>query len=405
MASITVALIGSKTDPFRDNELFGSEAETGRDWSDREKVELDVSDDETLSAILSRAGTQLGVAAHDGKATAPAPMFFAQYAEEAERQFARLSATVDLVDEEGRVRWGVMYDCVTYGELVRANDAKAMGGDPARLYYCTYPGVGNGVLITLAQYALALYGVIEVISTLEGAVSLEERVRAHLTGRLERGAEALDAHGFTWEQRNADPDAINSMLGQRPWHPADVAGLLGCTEDEAGAVLWAFGFAESADGLWRRGADEAARVLDTLLDEFQLAYALGHDDFQQTVASRVRHQLTTGTRAPQPFVDRDEYGDGLAVADEPDLVADAYDDEELDESSERTLPLDHLRLGCACGKEGCTAVASFGIANGRLKIGFVGSTDHFVLGADFAMEVAAQVSFEIDEAKLGEAGA
>jgi hypothetical protein len=395
MATICVALLGSKDDPFRDNEMLGSEAERTRDWDDREKVELEVADDETLSAILSRAGTKLGVKPYDGKSGAPAPTFFAQYSEEGDRQFTGLTPALNLVDDQGRVRWGVMYDGVTYGDLVRATEAQAIAGDPRRLYYCTYPGIGNGVLVTLAQYATAIFVVMNVVSALEGTVSFGERVRDALRTRLGAAKQTLDAHGFDWEQRNGEPHAINAMLGDRPWHPVDLAGLLGCSDEEAQAVLWAFGFAQDEAGLWRRGVDETARVLETLLDEIQLAYSLGHGDFQETVETRARHVLTTGKRAPQPFTDKYEYGDNLALEDVED-----YPDFEGEGDDLGDLPLDYLRLECACGKEDCSAVAGFGIANGRLKIGFTAPTDHFVLDPEFAVHVSAQVAEEIEAAKM-----
>jgi hypothetical protein len=47
-----------------------------------------------------------------------------------------------------------------------------------------------------------------------------------------------------------------------------------------------------------------------------------------------------------------------------------------------------MLMRCACDKESCEAIAKFGITNGRLKIGFTGPTDHFVVDADFMMTVA-----------------
>jgi hypothetical protein len=51
------------------------------------------------------------------------------------------------------------------------------------------------------------------------------------------------------------------LLGARPWHLADVADLLDCTEDEAGALLTGVGFAPREDTLWVAADDEGSRML------------------------------------------------------------------------------------------------------------------------------------------------
>jgi len=45
-----------------------------------------------------------------------------------------------------------------------------------------------------------------------------------------------------------------------------------------------------------------------------------------------------------------------------------YPEEPQEATALPPLPLEHLRIECACGKEDCHAVAGFGVANGRLKI-------------------------------------
>ena len=77
-------------------------------------------------------------------------------------------------------------------------------------------------------------------------------------------------------------------------------------------------------------------------------------------------------------------------------LADKFDDEDL---REPVLPLEHLRLACACGKTDCNAVAAFGVANGRLKIGLNLPSDHFVADAEFVGQVAEQLVVEIEQAK------
>jgi uncharacterized protein YaiE (UPF0345 family) len=54
---------------------------------------------------------------------------------------------------------------------------------------------------------------------------------------------------------------------------------------------------------------------------------------------------------------------------------------------------------CGCGKEDCHVIAEFGVANGALKIGLSGATDHFVIKPGMMGLIAGQVEFEIERAK------
>jgi hypothetical protein len=200
------------------------------------------------------------------------------------------------------------------------------------------------------------------------------------------------------------------MLGTRPWHPADLAQFLDCSEGEAEALLWGFGYAQDSTGLWRAGADDAASLIDVTVHEIDLAYQLGQDDFEETLKHRARHYLTTGELAPRPYLDEERYGDEKLLEREIEKEkrresrlgqgADEEDDD-LDgfEEDDEELPLEHLLMACACGKDDCAAVAKFGIANGRLKIGFTAATDHFVVDPVFLAQVAIQIAESVDSAK------
>lgn len=96
------------------------------------------------------------------------------------------------------------------------------------------------------------------------------------------------------------------MLGDRTWQPKGVAALLGCSEDEAQAVLWAYGFAD-VGGDWTRRADGEAAVLDVVFEEIGLSYELGHDDFEETLRGRVLPEQRRASA--RPFSDGVKYGD------------------------------------------------------------------------------------------------
>lgn len=360
---------------------------------------LDVAEDETLGSILKRAGTALAIEGSESD-DAPVPTFIAFFDPDAAHVSTQFALTV--VDEDGRARWNVPYHSIKYGEILQTHSARALAGDPTRLYYVTYPGVGNGVAITFALLASGLkhvWDLMQVVATVEDNISLGQRFVSTVRERLGRGADVVEHKATGWEMRGADPHALYSMLGDRPWTPEDLAALLGCDPDEAAAMLWAFGYAESNSGVWRAGADDEALWLRTLYDEFQLSYSLGHPDYLPTLEARVRHHLTHGERAPRPFIDAERFGDELEIGKEEawDPGAEGVDGEfDIDEPS---LPLEHMLLKCACGKPDCAAIAGFGLANGGLKLGFVDATDHFVVDAMFMVQVAVQTAEAIDEAK------
>jgi len=418
MPSVTVALLGPREGAFTEPAIF-DERDRARNWGERQKVDLEVSEDEALGLILRRAGEMMGVVGpraqqHGG---APVPTFVAFFDCAQSHQHSDVYAAVTLVDDDGRARWNVPFYPVTFSELKRASDAGALGGEAERLYYVTYPGIGNGVLATWPVVLIGMrlmWDLLQVAGTVEGGIGFFSRIRTIASGRLERGHEAVERHAPDWTERHGDPDSVLRMLGSRPWHVADLAVLLGTEEPEAEAVLWAFGFTRDDAGLWRRGGDDAADLLASAFEEIQLSYSLGHTDFRATLEKRFRHQLETGERAPMPGVDAERYGDRKlvpaagsgdaelpsgALRPEEEFPDGAFYDERFDAPEPPHLPLELLRVRCGCGKDECGAVAGFGIANGQLKLGLTGESDHFVIDASFMEQIAGQVRRDIDAAK------
>jgi hypothetical protein len=311
----------------------------------------------------------------------------------------RMEFSVTLIDDEGRAMWGV-YDwkTVTYAELLRAYEAKALGGDPRRPFLVLVPAMGNGVLAEWIPYLEAIWQVIQVFATVGGATAFGREVISAASERLEQSAPVLEEHHSAWTERKGTPAAIKAFLGERPWHPKDLGSLLGCAEQEAKTVLWAFGYAERS-GLWWKGGDGTAELLATLGDEIELSYSLDHEGFKQVVADRTNAYLESGKRPPIPGVDTDTFGD-MGASPPPDIgdpTGDltSYGDDELGQ----LLPLSQLRMACGCGKEDCHVIAEFGVANGALKIGLSGATDHFVIEPGMMGLIAGQVEFEIERAK------
>lgn len=420
MPTVTVALLGSLEKAFEEASLF-DDASRRLAWDQRKQVQVEVSDDQTLGSILKEAGEKLGARGPQHPSSAPVPTFFASFEEGGEWEFTQPTSALTIVDSDGRARWHAPYEALTYQDLTRAVEAGVHGGDPRRLYYVTWPGVGNGVILGLTALVAGLrlaYDVMQVLANLDGSVSFTKRLIGAVTDRLGAGRKAIEANESAWTSRAADAPAIRHMLGDRTWQPSSVATLLGCTEDEARAVLWAFGFAEAEDG-WRKGADPEAEVVDVVYEEVNLSHDLGQGDFEKTLRGRLGYYLNSGNRAPRPFVDGTTFGDETqseAIRQmTPEELATVHGGDQLDadvppelENDELNfnadepfpkLPLPDLRLSCGCAKQDCEVQAAFGVANGKLKIGFTADTDHFVVDPAFMGEVAENVEWEIMKAK------
>jgi hypothetical protein len=94
------------------------------------------------------------------------------------------------------------------------------------------------------------------------------------------------------------------------WTADQLAPLLGCTEDEAEAVLWATGFALTPEGgRWEDAGDEAAQMLGNIITAVTWASHVGPNWETRFRAWLVRY-LETGEPPPfeslQPSFDDEE---------------------------------------------------------------------------------------------------
>lgn len=375
--TLTIAVVGDPEHAF-DN-LAMPEGELERPYADRRKVELEAEDNERLIDVLARAADEVGAADTPwGGSPSQGISFCAFYRDEdhdgfrVEDVFGRLRTEVTLVDERGRALFGVYFKAenVTVGELVRASEHQALDGDPLRPYLILYPAQGNGMLIpwvVLGGGLKLLWDFMKTVSTVEDTLSFGKRVIDAARDRLRGGKEVVDDHYLEWGERGARPSNFMDFLGLRPWHTADLAPLLGCSEPEAEAVLWAFGYTKDDVGLWRPGGDEEAELLQKAVGDLPNSFNLDMNAFDNLVRERVGELLRSGDLPPRP-----RYDDDL-----PD------EDEDEDEA---LVPL--IELECECGREDCTVVAALARAyplgdddemKARLLLQFSEGTDHFVL--------------------------
>lgn len=425
--AVTVALVG---DPKRWGDEFVPEA--GRKpWDERLKVDIELRDEDTWATVIDRAAEELGVELpQDFQEFGPVRVsdrvpYVAFYREGAERPLdsSPRSQHVTLVDDDGRARWNVplpqMKD-LPYSELIRAGEHGALEGDPRRMYLFPTFGIGNGMLPNWASWVQALgvlWQTVQAMADVEGGLSFSKRALDTAQRALGRTKAVEERHHRGWAERGLTPIELDSWLGDRPWNPDDLAFHLDCSAAEAEAVLVARGFAQDEAGLWRRSDEEAADFLRRATAEIELAYNLDYNAFEGILQRRIKHFILEGKRATVPggyspddlpSDSGDLQGmpslDELPLSDDADMDRDDFDrdeiDKELEEDIERMrIPVEILMLRCGCQKQDCCVAATFGVANGQLKVGFTGQTDHFVVAADYISRIAEQIGDDIYKAR------
>ncbi len=298
--AVTVALAGDPTNWLSARDEYGNiglryPSDFEQSYQDREKVELDVSEDETLGAVLEGAINQWEIEAPGWGSVLQTVAFFDFYRPD---QRLQLHSEIALLDSDGRVRWTTEWQAVTYRELLAAGEAGLLSGDARRPYLVLQPGIGNGILVdwqTLVIVWLAFWHILEKIDV---ALSVGEKSKGLLDRlrRRSRGApDVVHGHLEEWSKRGARPDNVHELLGQRPWHPEDFAERFGCTTEEAEAFLMGAGFAKSASGLWRRGDDEEAKLLNGNLElAIHLGMVTKREAVEELFQQRVEEFVQTG---------------------------------------------------------------------------------------------------------------
>jgi hypothetical protein len=253
----------------------------------RRPVQLQVSPDDTLAQVVDRAAARLGIpgdvpaAFHDPERNA----------------IGRTSDTVTLVDSDGRATWMHPFAEVTYRQLLESAEAGVLEGDPRRLYLDTKPGIGNGPVPDW-ETIKAIWDALDFVLGAIGAVTTLNEARKRLAARLRRSAQdasqAIEQHSGDWESRRGDPHVLHQWLGDRVWSSADLASALGCSEPEAGAVLWSFGFTHSPSCVWRRSEDEESKFVNEVHGLSYGVQGASQEQVRQVLEANTRRFLESG---------------------------------------------------------------------------------------------------------------
>jgi hypothetical protein len=295
--AVTLALVGDGTRPS----ARLNDEEWNKPWSQRPQVELEVADDESLASVVERALRELGVRIEEGGLQPQYMVDLGLYEGEESRP---IPVDLALVDSDGKVTWNVWdLRLIPYGELVRSVEAGAIVGDPRRVYLILREPIGDGIGIDWSSLLDALgvaWKVAEhVVTTYEiarGTRAVIENVRDRLT----RAREAARRNMFGWAQRGAEPSAIARFLSRDAWSASTLAAFLGCSKEDAEALLALLGFAfDERTSEWRRTNDDEAGAL--LLGIYEEAAWYGADllissEAREEFQRRVEELLRTGER-------------------------------------------------------------------------------------------------------------
>jgi hypothetical protein len=315
--TLTVALIGERT-PRGD---ILPRAELMRPYADRLSVTLEVDDHESVQEIASRGARELGL---EGWAAEPRWLGFYR-PEDATSVPPEFALAIPAVDEHGKARWVAPPHDVPYSEVLRAANEGFLYGDPARLHIALVPPVGDGVLPdwpTIVHALEILKTVGEVLVIPGGVAATWGLFKSRLGGRSGDAAAAIDAHSPVWSRRGADPYAFEEWLAGGAWRPAQIASHLECSEGEAEAILWAFGFSEGNDGRWRRGEEETAKFLaDNVRMMIRMSIGQAEDrQLREEFARRAQELIDTGKAPTIDWQELNWLKPSSPVADELDNV-------------------------------------------------------------------------------------
>jgi hypothetical protein len=317
----------------------------GTPFSDLPEVTVSAATEETLRAVLGRAGDLLGVGLLDHERTdgmwSPRPRrrwssrkppsrrrvtsdprnrdpegrfeehlrfaAFVRPGDEEDRPAVLRHKYLHLrrvatVDADGLARWDVRPLDAPIGGLLRSGDAGLLGGDPLRPYLIlAVPGGDLGAIgATWSAFEEAVAVVWEVVSAAGTAYSAAQAIKA-IRARLGGAKEVIALRSGEWSERGARPADLVPILGARPRSPGEAAALLGCAESEAEALLWGLGFEAGDDGLWRAVAED-----DEVSVHLLARSLLSRSEASTTEAIRaeaeaaLRHQEASGERLDEP---------------------------------------------------------------------------------------------------------
>lgn len=293
---IRVALIGDPTNLKSD---ILPRRELMRAYADRRVVALEIDENSPIEDVFVRAAQLHGLT---GWAARPTRIGFYR-PEDATSVPPMFSLFLPVIQDNGEARWSPPPHHYPYRFLLRAAEEGFLYGDPLRPHIAMVPPVGDGVLPdwpTIAHSLELLKTVGEILAVPGGVVATWQIFRKSLAMRSTEAAEAIEGSSPIWQERGAGPWVFEEWLSGGAWKPNQISSHLGCSDEQAEAVLWAFGFAEDQDGKWRQGVSEEAQFLaDNMRMMIRMSISQAEDrQIIEEFESRARELVRTG-KAPE----------------------------------------------------------------------------------------------------------
>lgn len=300
--NLTVAVVGSP------ETTWGGGLVHPYDWevpyAERAKVEIEVSEDTPLGYALQKAAAELGVPGPPWESTAPyRPAFIAFYREDRDRDFGQLRSEVSLLDEHGRARWTHSWRDEAISEYIRAGDAGVLDGDPRRPYLVLQPEIGNGILAdfpTFVELWKLWWDIADKVAIAAGIYAGWDLIKGKRGARKPtKSPEIVEGLYAEWKRNGGRPDNLLVLLGQRPWHEEDLANVLGCTSDEAEALMLGLGYETNSVGLWVLGQSEQAKLVQGNAEFIIHAGMTSRTDaMERVLRERAEHFRDAGKAVP-----------------------------------------------------------------------------------------------------------
>lgn len=267
-------------------------------------VEVHVSKDDALGQVIDRAAAAVGlkeVHTDEGVSSVSDVIAYIAFRQWADGyQPPQLSALATL-DKAGRVVWRRQWTSVRVHELLDAADHGLVEGDPEHLYLILPTAFGDFPGFDWEHVIACLWIVREVIGTLSdtsSAVDLFKLLRARLKKRTE-GVEVVAARAVDWKSRGAAPSDLHRMLSRSSRSSSEVAALIGCTDQEAEAVLWFLGASyNDNDGKWYWNRTEEDRLF-AYMSETAIWGDQAPDDLRVNYRKQVTFFIKNGRVPPR----------------------------------------------------------------------------------------------------------
>jgi hypothetical protein len=266
---------------------------------------LDVGEYESLAELMDRAAVDLGVEGFGGLSPSRAFSTVAFRDDAVPLSPVRTYAApmLPLIDDAGHLHFVNRFSAASYMDVIRAADAGLINGDPRGLFLIRQAFAGGPWYAQDWQTLLDLLLISErMLEHLGGAA---DGIQAAL-GVIQRAREAMRRRMPRWTQRQVTTDRLQSMVKRKHWSTGELASLLGCTDDEAGAVLEYLGYAPSPGAEWLPRTDAAGHVLEAVRDVIRVMPGRvyePHLDEDRLLGDHLEDRLRTGAITPRQLDD------------------------------------------------------------------------------------------------------